>query len=210
MVDEQLAGFPLSAFLQSAALGHIEIAPSAQLREEKSNLPRHVAGARGWYVKSLATPYTADQFIFLWIALESLWAKSGHKTSGPFACPHGHEIASCPTCGAPTEKPVFGLGIQSYLVAECGISEAEASRLWRARQIMHGAIPFDSQAMRELPERVQILRAAVARALKAAMGREPDQLPKVVAGAVAIDPSQTGVFGTCTIDAGDLGWPETD
>jgi hypothetical protein len=159
----QLAGFPLAVFLQSAALGHVEIADMVRLPGQMADLPRHVAAARGWYVKSLSTSYSADQFIFLWIALESLWAKSEYKSSGPFKCRHGHEVLYCPSCAVPTERPVFGLGIPSFLVEECGLSETDALKLWGARQIMHGAVPFDSRQMRELPTSVQVLRAAVAR-----------------------------------------------
>jgi hypothetical protein len=93
---------------------------------------------------------------------------------------------------------------------ECVLSADEASQLWNARQIMHGSIPFDSAEMRDLPARVQLLRAAVVRALKARLGREPDALPQVVAGVLAIDPTGTGVSGTSTIGAEDLGWPATE
>jgi hypothetical protein len=203
----QLSGFPIPAFLQSVALGHIAVADATHLPSASQDLERHVAAARGWYVKSLSTPFTADQFIFLWIALEILWSKSDHKTAGPFKCRHGHVIEACPTCKTPLERPVFGLGIQSFLTKESGLSEEEASKLWKARQIMHGAVPFDSAQMRDLPVRVQVLRAAVVAALKAQLGIPPEAAPLVVAGAFALDPSGTGASGEASITADDLSWP---
>jgi hypothetical protein len=203
----QLAGYPLPAFLQSVALGHVAIAPEAQLPASVPERENHVLAARGWYAKSLSTPFVADQFIFLWIALESLWAKSEHKTSGPFRCPHGDIVEACPSCDTPLEKPVFGLGVQAFLVKEAGLTEDDAKKLWRARQIMHGAVPFDSTEMRDLPAKVQVLRAAVVAALKPRLGLARDAWPLVVPGVLAIDPSGTGVSGEAPITADELGWP---
>jgi hypothetical protein len=203
----QLSGFPLAKYLQSAALGHVEISDHPQLPDAMPELNERVAAARGWYVKSLATPCQADQFIFLWIALEILWAGSSYRTSGPYTCPNGHEVPNCPTCNAPAERPVMGLGIRRFLVEACGVEEDDARKLWRARQIIHGEVSFDSAEIGEMPARVQLLRAAVARQLKIGMGRDADGLPRVAPGAFAIDPSSTGVTGTCPIQDEDLGWP---
>jgi len=41
-------------------------------------------------------------------------------------------------------------------------TEDDAKALWRMRQLMHGAIPFDLTKLEQLPSLVQVLRAAVA------------------------------------------------
>jgi len=203
----QMVGFPLAKFLQSAALGHIEVQEQAVLLKAKLEVHPRVEAARGWYVKALSTPFQADQFIFLWIALETLWAKSDYKTLGPITCPKGHEIKECPVCEAPTEKPVFGLGIRRFLVEVCSLDDDEASQLWRTRQIMHGAVSFDSEEMTEIPKLVLVLRAAVARLLKAEAGFGDHDLPRVVPGVLSIHPQSIGVGGTSVIEDSDLGWP---
>jgi hypothetical protein len=54
------------------------------------------------------------------------------------------------------------------------------------RQLMHGAIPFDSTKLEQLPSLVQVLRVAVAAALKAILGWDASAPPIVAAARLSI------------------------
>ena len=79
----------------------------------------------------------------------------------------------------------------------------DASALWRMRQFMHGAIPFDSNKLEALPALVQVLRAAVAAALKGSLGWEPGSPPLVAASGLSIHPALS-VGGTRAINVDDI------
>ena len=66
------------------------------------------AASLRWFVKSLSTVLLHDQFIFLWIALESMCDDSDVSVQGLYRAPCGHEIPECPQCLRPTSLKVRG------------------------------------------------------------------------------------------------------
>jgi hypothetical protein len=161
-----------------------------------------VAASLRWFTKSLSTVLLHDQFIFLWIALEILSDDSHIKIQAPYKANCGHEIPSCPTCDASTVKPVFGPSRKAFLES-FGVSPGDAAALWSMRQMMHGAISFDSQKLNKLPSLLQILRAAVAAGIKDRLGINPEAPPLVSPGGLSIHPSM-GLGGTRAIIARDI------
>jgi hypothetical protein len=162
-----------------------------------------VAAALRWFVKSLSTDLLHDQFMFLWIALEVLCDLSGVTVTGPYLCTNGHPIPECPECHASTTKPVRGQSIRRFLQDSGGIDSATGKELWGVRQMMHGAVDFDSKKLERLPALVQILRAAVAMRLKEALGFPADFAPFVQPEGLMIHPSAM-VVGTQALAADDL------
>lgn len=140
-----------------------------------------------WFVKSLNTNLLHDQFIFLWIALEILCDMSDTKVEQPYTCPRGHEIPKCPECSTPTTRLVRGATLRAYLES-FGVQPDTASDLWRMRQLMHGAIPFDSEKLANLGALVQPLRAVVAAGLKDQLGKNPADPPIVASEGLSIHP----------------------
>jgi hypothetical protein len=141
-----------------------------------------------WFVKSLGTNLLHDQFIFLWIGLEILCDASEVRIEEPYVGRCGHEIANCPDCDEPTTRMVRGATIRAFL-EELGVDEEQAKRLWQMRQLMHGAIPFDSDKLSDLGALVQPLRAVVAAGLKARLGKEPADPPIVAPSGFSIHPA---------------------
>lgn len=163
-------GYPLPKYSAgSEALGGVRttLRPSAGLNLDGD---RKARAALTWYVKSLSAPYDADRFMFLWIALEILWARSGTVVEAPYKPACGHLISSCPICEAPTMKRVLGLSVQRFLVDASGVTPDDARALWQMRRIFHGAVDFESEKMEPLPRLLQLLRAAVAALLKDTLG----------------------------------------
>jgi hypothetical protein len=128
-----------------------------------------IAAALRWFGKSLANDQLHDQFIFLWIALEILSDASDVRVTEPFRCTNDHVIEKCDECQAPTEKLVRGATLRAYL-EQSGTTADGAKELWSMRQLMHGAIPFDSAKLESLGILTQILRAAVSQRLKDRLG----------------------------------------
>jgi hypothetical protein len=149
-----------------------------------------VAAALRWFVKGLGTSALHDQFIFLWIALEILCDASDVRVTEPLRCPNGHIIAQCLECDADTttERVVRGRTLRSYL-EQVGVSESRARELWKMRQLMHGAIPFDSAKLAGLGGSVQTLRAAVTARLKEQLAVDPDQPPMVADTGLSMHPA---------------------
>jgi len=154
---------------------------SPRLRDSYQPLPNRFQRALDWYVKGLNASYDADRFLFYWVALELVEAGRDGRPRIPYRAPCGHEIPSCPQCNKPTDKLAAGVSIQEYLTEELGLAPADARSLWEMRQMVHGAsdLQFGSTKMNELPNLVQLLRSAVTRALKEAMGMKQDELPIV-------------------------------
>lgn len=129
-----------------------------------------------WFVKSLGAKALVDQFIFAWIALEILCDDSGVGVREPYRCRKGHVIERCPTCGARTEQKVRGATMRAFLV-NGGMEEDDAKAAWRMRQIMHGAVSFESEALLGIGDLILRVRAVVAADLKARFGLTPEHLP---------------------------------
>lgn len=161
-----------------------------------------IAAVLRWFVKSLTTNLLHDQFIFLWIALETLCDLSTIKVEQPYTCRHGHEIETCPTCDAPTTQLVRGATIRAFL-EHFGVSADQGKELWTVRQIMHGAIPFDSDKLRNLGTLVQQLRAVVAADLKNHLGKQPSDPPIVANEGLTIHPA-VAAEGTRLISEHDI------
>jgi hypothetical protein len=202
------AGAMADKFTQSVAMGGIAIDDVVRLPAALVEPEPKLRQALGWYVKALSTPFTADQFIFLWIAVDLFRGMSGISVVEPYTTRCGHKIASCPTCNASVNRELQGQSVQKYLVDRFKLDAAVAARIWKARQIMHGAVAFDSAVMDELGELVQITRSVVAAELKAQLGVPAGQNPQVGYGAPAIHPGGTGVGGTSAVSADDLAWPD--
>jgi hypothetical protein len=168
--------------------------------------------ALDWYLKALTAPFEADHFIFLWIACEILAAESGLKVHEPYRGPAcGHLIVACPLCEAPTTKPVQGRSMKRWLTEGFGVDEDVAERIWEARQMLHGAVAFDSTTMDELPELAQWLRTVLVRELKRRLGVPEDDPPFAAPVGLSISPHM-GVSGTAKVserDLSPLGWRET-
>jgi hypothetical protein len=163
-----------------------------------------LTAALRWFVKALGTDLLHDQFIFLWIALEILCDASEIKVLAPYVGPCHHKIAACPECETPTTRMVRGATMRAFL-ERFGISESQAKELWAMRQLMHGAIPFDSTKLKNLGSLVQPLRAVVASRLKEWLGKGPDEPPLVAASGASIHPA-LGAYGTGQVTEEDL-WP---
>ena len=78
-----------------------------------------------------------------------------------------------------------------------------ADRVWKARQILHGAHTFQSAVIEELPELNQWLRHAVVTELKARLGVAPDEPPLAAPTGLTISPYM-GVGGSSQVTERDL------
>jgi hypothetical protein len=161
-----------------------------------------IAAALRWFVKALSTDLLHDQFIFLWIALEILCDASEVEVLAPYVGPCQHEIGACPDCGTPTTRMVRGATMRAFL-ERFGVSEEQAKKLWRMRQLMHGAIPFDSSELKGLGSLVQPLRSVVADGLKERLGKKPEEPPLVATSGLSIHPA-LGAGGTSRITDEDI------
>jgi hypothetical protein len=160
--------------------------------------------ALDWYLKALTARFEADHFIFLWIACEILAADSELKVSEPYRGPAcGHVIAECPACGAPTTKPVQGQSMKRWLTEGFGVDEEVAERIWKARQMLHGAFAFDSTRMDELPELTQWLRAVVVTELKRRLRLSEEEPPFAAPTGLSLSP-HAGVSGSARLSERDL------
>ena len=148
----------------------------------------HDRAALRWFVKSLATEVLHDEFIFLWIALEILCDASGFKEERIYTGPCGHAIPECPECHRPTTQMVRGATLRKFIEG-FGIGDKESGKLWKYRQMMHGAVQFDPGTGTELASLVQLLRAVVAASLKGQLGLATDDPPLVSTSGLSIHPA---------------------
>ena len=146
------------------------------------------SAALRWFAKSLATDVLHDEFIFLWIALEILGDASGEGVESTYTARYGHAIPECPQCGKTTSLMVRGATLRKF-VESFGVGAEDASKLWKHRQMMHGAVRFEASAGQDLQSLVQLLRAVVAAALKGRLGLAPDEPPLVSTTGLSIHPS---------------------
>lgn len=147
------------------------------------------ARARDWFLKALAAPLEVDRFIFLWIATEIFAGESAVAQEQFYRANCGHEIPACPDCGATTARKVQGKTLKTYLETEFGLTSELASAAWDLRQMLHGAIGFDSLRMQSLPQISVSLHAGLLEAMKRDFGLEPNALPKIdTLNAVLVSP----------------------
>ncbi len=194
-------GSPLDRNARAVEMQAIQGVLLGQLPERTNVGDRKTAAVLRWFTKALSTDLLHDQFIFLWIALEILCDDSEVRVLESYVGPCDHEIAACPTCGEPTTRMVRGATMKAFL-ERFGVSEEQAKQLWQMRQLMHGAIPFDSERLVDLPSLVQPLRAVVATGLKDRLGMDPADPPIVAATGLSIRPAM-GMSGTCKISEDD-------
>jgi hypothetical protein len=166
--------------IQGRVLG--ELPESVDIPDSKT------AAVLRWFVKALGTDVLHDQFIFLWIALEILCDASDVRVEEPYIGRCKHEIAVCPECAKPTTRMVRGGTMKAFLQSY-GVTAEQAKKLWEMRQLMHGAIPFDSKKLSWLGGLVQELRAVVAAGLKSKLGKTSDDLPIVANTGLAVHPA---------------------
>lgn len=178
-------GLPLPKFSSSIQMGGV-VTPLIPAVAALSPVDSKAEAALGWHLKAMASPFSAEQFMLNWIALEILWRRSGVSVETHYPAKCGHEIEDCPVCGKPTAREVRGASIRKYLVEIAGVPEAQASRMWRIRQMFHGDVAFDSAEMEELPLLIQVLRAVIVNELKRALGVAEDQPPFASAGNLAV------------------------
>jgi hypothetical protein len=193
---------PIDKFAASIPLGQVVSVRLPQLQSEYPEREPHVASALRWYVKALGAPFLHDQFIFLWIALESFADRSGVQVTERYTAPCGHVIATCPECGTPTSKVVRGASLRSYLTRH-NVDADLAGKAWKLRQMMHGAVAFDSRLLDDLPRVVEHLRAIVATELKIAVGMPREIPPVVTVGGWSVGPA-FGLGGVRQITERDL------
>ena len=169
-------------FIPSFPPSNVKTSFFPQLTRSLENANTRSRAALRWYIKGLAAQYEVDKFIFFWTALEILRSESGVSVSSPYRARCGHEITNCPVCGEMTSKELLGHSIKKYLVDKAHISEDNAKKLWKFRQIIHGAKDLNYELMQELPELSDILRRALLTTLKPALGwnslEPPSSLPR--------------------------------
>ncbi len=196
------ASYPFDRYARTVGVGATRAETVPRLSEAYVEIPDAARAALRWYTKSLETQFAHDAFMFLWIAMESLVNATGHAVTGFYKADCGHEIPVCPTCGKSTARKIAGATLRDYMI-ECGVDPRDAADLWKLRQMMHGAIGFDSERLGRLAELLQILRAFVAALLKDAQGIAHDEPPLVGFGAVAIHPAM-GLGGHGALTAEDV------
>jgi hypothetical protein len=173
-----------------------------ELPEAVDTFDSKTAAVLRWFVKALSTDLLHDQFIFLWVALEILCDACDVRVEQPYVGPCQHEIPECPECGRPTTRMVRGATIKAYL-QRYGVTMQQANQLWQMRQLMHGAIPFDSKKLQNLGTLVQPLRAVVAAGLKSKLGKANDDPPIVAAEGFIVHPAMA-LSGTRQINENDI------
>jgi len=189
---------PTSVPMQSL-VGRIVPDPQIDLDPDDARANR----ALDWYLKALTAPFEADHFIFLWISCEILAADSEISVIDPFRAPCGHLIEQCPVCETSTARRVQGRSMIRWFTEGFGVEEGIAKRVWKARQMLHGAVAFESTVMEELPELTQWLRAVVVAELKRRLGIPMDEPPFAAGTGLSISPFM-GVSGTAKITARDI------
>lgn len=193
---------PFDRYMRSIELLTIQGRLIGELPESVDIADSKTAAVLRWFVKALGTDLHHDQFIFLWIALEILCDASDVRVEEPYVGPCQHQIPACPDCGQATTRMVRGATIKAFLQSY-GVTADQAKQLWQMRQLMHGAIPFDSKKLENLGGLVQPLRAVVAAGLKSKLGKTPSDLPIVAVGGYSIHPAM-GLGGSRRITEDDV------
>jgi hypothetical protein len=194
-------GYQQWKFSRSTAMGTDSVAVVPSLRPDYDTLPKRTQHALDWYIKGLHAPVDADRFMFFWIALEVLEGQNGRDVTDVYRASCGHAIELCPTCGRSTSKRVAGPSLKQYLQS-VGVTAEAAGRIWKMRQIVHGARTFAPDQLADLAELLQVLRAAVVALLKVQLGVPAEQPPFVGHGGPAIGPFVIG--GHRAVDLADM------
>jgi hypothetical protein len=202
---QTFSGYPGDKFGRSQDLGSIQTEPSPPLRSFYREPGDRVRAALRWYSKALAATYLQDRFVFLWIALEIFAVDSGIEVVEPLTLRCKHQLETCPECGQATARRVDGRSNRAFLEAR-GLDHVLSKKTWELRQMLHGAIPFNSDKLTDLPVVTQRLQAIVAGELKSALDIAPASPPIVLAGVPTVHPSLS-LGGIRAIDASDLTWP---
>lgn len=157
-----------------------------------------------WYIKGLAATYEVDKFVFFWTALEILRSQTGVSVSSPYRARCGHEIPNCPTCGGTTSVERLGESMKKFLLDRANTGEETAKRLWRFRQIIHGAKDLTYEDMRELPMMANSLRRALLVVFKSALGWPSNQPPLMLPAASGIITGYAANNIKWTLDTHDI------
>lgn len=148
--------------LETSFLGGV---PQLTGSVDYSSLTDASKAALRWYAAGLRSLPDAQRFMAFWIALEIIAKGRSAAVHKPYKAPCGHEIPECPKCHKPTSRAVGGEQMKAFMQGECGLLADEAGRLWRMRQLMHGANRLTPDALKELPQALSDLWRALLRAL---------------------------------------------
>lgn len=192
-------GYQQWKFSRSTAMGDTTVAIVPTLEGNYEALPQRTQQALDWYIKGLNAPVDADRFIFFWVALEVLEHELGVHVLDVYTATCGHQIAECPQCGRSTERRVAGKSIRG-LLESVGVDPGTASKLWKIRQMVHGAKSFGPGELQDLGELLQVLRAAVMALLKVQLSIPAEAPPLVGFGAPAIGAFMLGGRRAVSID----------
>ena len=175
-------GEPLTAFRQFQDFGLPQGLDVGDLALAAVELPNALRAAQRWYTKALASPFEHDQFMCLWIALETLWEASDVRLRRPYR--HGdHVIEVCPVCGEYLpEMESRGASIIAFLTGKCGVSPGDAADLWELRQMFHGQAAFSRKKLAMLSDQLQKLWHAVFWELSVALELNPSDVVRQIGG----------------------------
>lgn len=196
-------GYNSPKFLQSTPIGNEAVAFTPELMADYSIEDERARAALRWYIKGMTAPFEVDKFVFYWIALEILCARSDIVVTKPYVTRCNHEIPNCPVCGTTTIKEVNGPTIQKFLSERNGIDTKLAQELWKTRQMFHGANRLSKKAVQELPRLTMALRYATLQSLKEALHIQADTPPIVTMDAPSIS-SRLAMKGHRDIEETDL------
>lgn len=196
-------GYPSWGLSRSNALGHVAVEQQVALANSYTRLGGRERRAMDWYLKAVNSPCEADQFMFMWIALEVLL--DGDQTAqvrGPLVLRCQHEITECPECHEPTSRLLRGESLKAYLQKH-GAAVDDAGALWETRQVMHGRGDLTEEGIADLSRQVQVLRESVSRALKDRLGIPEERAPIVTAGVMSVRP-EMALGGQRSVEARDV------
>ncbi len=199
------ASYPGDKFARAEDVGSTFAKQVPHLHDSYGEPSPRVRAALRWYIKALGAPLLHDRFIFLWIAVEIFADDSGIEISGALPLRCGHVLKECPECQKPTARKIRGASIRAFLQAR-GADPDVAKSAWTLRQMLHGAIQFDSEKLAGLAGVVQVLRVIVVAELKRELGLPAESLPMTVSGVTSVHPSM-GIEGFSAISEDDLTWP---
>jgi hypothetical protein len=165
-------------FREVSHIGQVRLDRTIDIPERSEFEERDRAALR-WYHKALASKFEVDKFIFFWICLEITCKSDGTAIKDTYTAACGHAIKSCPTCGKPTERPLTGKTLQNFLVTSLNVSEENARKLWRFRQMLHGENELTEASTKEMSNLTLILHSAVTLALKRRLRYPEDSGPCV-------------------------------